>query len=92
MFTAAYLANRAPYSVLCMQSPRKMLNRTEPDLRHLRPIEATAIVNIERRIQKLTRQLEDDQLVRCKNDSNPATRRIIVSRSVVFVEESSRAV
>lgn len=53
MFTAAYLANRAPPSALGIQSPHKIPQGTEADLRPLRVITARASVHIERCMQKL---------------------------------------
>ena len=47
MFTAAFLRNRAPNSVIGMQSPYKMLHGAEPDLRLLRVIGARAFVRME---------------------------------------------
>ena len=47
MFTAAYVGNRAPHSVLNMQSSYKMLKATEPDLRIICVIGARAFVHIE---------------------------------------------
>ena len=47
MFTAAFLGNRAPHSAIGMQSPYKMLHRTEPDLTLLRVIGARTFVHVE---------------------------------------------
>ncbi|CAM9595151.1 unnamed protein product, partial [Sphacelaria rigidula] len=92
MFTAAYLANRSPHSALDMQSPHKMLKGTEPDLKHLRVIGARTFVHIERHTSKHALKEVEERLVRYSNDSknyrvyNPATRHIIESRNVVFIE------
>ena len=47
VFMAAFLGNRAPHSVIAMQSPYKMLHGTGLDLRFLRVIGARAFVHIE---------------------------------------------
>ena len=56
MFTAAFLGNRAPHAAIDMQSPYKMLNGTEPDLRRLRVIGARAFVHIETHTKKTRTQ------------------------------------
>ncbi|CAN0061555.1 unnamed protein product, partial [Sphacelaria rigidula] len=92
MFTAVYLANRSPHSALDMQSPHKMLKGTEPGLKHLRVVGARASVHIERHTSKLALKAVESRQVGYSNDSksyrvyNPATRRIIESRNVVFIE------
>ncbi|CAM9564750.1 unnamed protein product, partial [Sphacelaria rigidula] len=92
MFTAAYLAKRSPHSALDLQSPHKMLKETEPDLKHLRVVGARAFVHIERHTSKLALKAVKGRLVGYNNDSksyriyNPATRRIIESRNIVFIE------
>ena len=96
MFTAAFLGNRTPHSAIGMQSPYKMLNGAEPDLRLLRVIGARAFVHIETHTKKLELKAVEGRLVGYSNDSksyrvyNPATRRITESRNVIFIETPSR--
>ena len=92
MFTAAFWGNRAPHSAIGMQSPYKMLNGTEPDLRLLRVIGARAFVHIETYTKKLELKAVEGRLVGYSNNSksyrvfDPATRRIMESRNVVLIE------
>ncbi|CAM9927547.1 unnamed protein product, partial [Sphacelaria rigidula] len=92
MFTAAYLANRPPHSALDMQSPYEIPKGTEPDLKHLGVVGARAFVHNERHTSKLALKAVEGRLVGYSNDSksyrvyNPATRRIIESRNVAFIE------
>ena len=96
MFTAAYVGNRAPHSALNMQSPYKMLEGTEPDLRILRVIGARVFVYIERRTKKLALKAVEGRLVGYRSNSksyrvyNPVTRCIIERRNVIFIETPSR--
>ena len=53
LLTAEFLVNKASHSAISMQSPFKMLNGTEPDLRLLRVIGARAFVHIETYAKKL---------------------------------------
>ncbi|CAM9813692.1 unnamed protein product, partial [Sphacelaria rigidula] len=63
IFTAAYLANRSSHSALDMQSPHKMLKGTEPDLKHLRVVEARASFISSGIIRNLlSKQLKDEKL------------------------------
>ena len=86
MFTAAFLGNRTPHSAIDMQSPYKMLHGTEPDLRLLRVIGARAF----------ELKAVEGRLVGYSNNSksyrvyNPATRRIMESLNVIFIETPSR--
>ncbi|CAM9928607.1 unnamed protein product, partial [Sphacelaria rigidula] len=92
MSTAAYLANRSPHSALDMQSPHEMLKRTEPDPQHLRVVGARTFVHIVRHTPKLALTAVEGRLAGYSNDSksyrvyNPATRRIMEIRNVVFIE------
>ena len=96
MFTAAFLGNRAPHSAVGMQSPYKMLHGTEPDLRLLQVNGARAFVHIETYSKNLELKAVEGRLVGYSNNSksyrvyNPATRRVMQSRSVVFIETPSR--
>ena len=96
MFTAAFLGNRASYSAIGMQSPYKMLHATEPDLRLLRVIGARAFVHIETYSKNLELKAVEGRLVGYSNNSisyrmyNPATRRNMKSRNVIFIETPSR--
>ena len=96
MFTAAFLGNRAPHSAIDMRSPYKMLYGTESDLRLLRVIGAQAFVRIETYSKKLQLKVVEGRLVGHSNNSksyrtyNPATRRIMESRNVIFIETTSR--
>ena len=95
MFTAAFLGSRAPHSAIGMQSPYKMLHGTEPDLKLLRVIDARAFVHIETYSKKLELNAVEGRLVGYNNNSksfrvyNPATRRIMESRNVIFIETPS---
>ena len=96
MFTAAFLINTAPHSAIGMQSPYKMLHGTEPDLRLLQVNGARAFVHIETYSKNLELKAVEGRLVGYSNNSksyrvyNPATRRIMESRNVVFIETPSR--
>ena len=96
MSTAAFLGNRAPHSAIGIQSPYKMLHGTEPDLRLIRVIGARAFVHIETYSKKLELKAVEGRLVGYSNNSksyrvyNPATRRIMESRNVNFIETPSR--
>ncbi|CAM9557503.1 unnamed protein product, partial [Sphacelaria rigidula] len=82
--------NASPHSALDMQSRHKMLKETESDLKHLQVVGARVFVHIERHTSKLALEAAEGRLVGYSNDSktyrdyNPATRRIIESRNVVF--------
>ena len=95
MSTAAFLGNRAPHSAIGIQSPYKMLHGTEPDLRLIRVIGARAFVHIETYSKKLELKAVEGRLVGYSNNSksyrvyNPATRRIMESRNVIFIETPS---
>ena len=73
-----------------------MLHGTEPDLRLLRVIGARAFVHIETYSTSLELKAVEGRLVGYSNNSkshrayNPATRRIMESRSVIFIETPSR--
>ena len=69
MFTAAFLGNRAPHSAIGMQSPFKMLNGADPDLRLLRVIGARAFVHIETHTKTLELKAVEGRLVGYSNDS-----------------------
>ena len=96
MFTAAFLGNRAPHAAIGMQSPYKMLHGTEPGLRLLRVIGARAFVHNETYSKTFELKGVEGRLVGCSNNSkvhrmyNPATRRTVESRNVIFIEPSSR--
>ena len=90
MFTAAFLVNRAPHSAIDIQSPYKIIHRTEPDLRLLRVIGARAFVHIEAYSKTFELKAVEGRLVGYSNNSkgyrvyNPATWRIMESRNVIF--------
>ena len=92
MFTAAYVGNRAPHSALNMQSSFKIPKGTGPDSRFLRVIGDRACVHIERRTKKLVPKTVEGRLVGDSSNSksyrvyNPATRCIMESRDVIFIE------
>ena len=96
MLTAAFLGSRAPHSAIGMQSSYKMIYGTELDLRLLRAIGTRAFVHVETYSKKLEHKAVEGRLVGYSNDSNsyrvynPATRRIMDSRNVVFIETPSR--
>ena len=92
----AFLCNRAPNSTTSMQSPFKMLSGTEPDLRLLQVIGARAFVHIETYTKKLELKAVEGHLVGYSSNSkschvyNPAIRRIMESRNVIFIRTPSR--
>ena len=96
IFTAAFLGNRASHSAISMQSPFKMLNGTEPDLRLLRVTGVRAFVHIETYTKKLKLKAVEAWLVGYSKSSksyriyNPATRRIMESRNIIYIETASR--
>ena len=53
MFTAEYLANRAPRSALNMVTPYKPLHGKEATLQHLKTIGSRAFVHVETHTKKL---------------------------------------
>ena len=69
MFTAAWLGNRAPNSAIYIQSPFKMINGTETDLRLLRVIGTRAFVHIATYIKKLDLKVLEGRLVRFSDNS-----------------------
>ena len=69
MFTAAFLVNRAPHSAIDIQSPYKIIHRTEPDLRLLRVIGARAFVHIETYSKKLELKAVEGRLVGYSNNN-----------------------
>ena len=95
-FTAAFLGNKASHSAIGMQSPYKMLHGTEPDLRLFRVIGARTFVHIETYSKNFELKAVEGRLVGCSNNGksyrvyNPATRRIMKSRNVIFFEIPSR--
>lgn len=104
IFTAAFLGNRAPHSVIDILSPYKMLHGTEPDVHLLCVIGVSAFVHIETHIEmhietySKSPELKavEGRLAGHSNISksyrtyNPATRCIMESRNVVVIETSSR--
>ena len=96
LFTAAFLGNRAPHSAIGMQSSYKMLHGMKPDLRLLRVIGARAFVRIETYSKTFELKVVEGRLVEYRNNRksyrvyNPATRRIMESRNVIFIETPSR--
>ena len=73
-----------------------MLHGTEPDLRFLRVIGARVFVHIETDSKTFELKTVEKRLVGYSNNSksyrvyNPATRRIMESRNIIFIETPSR--
>ena len=73
-----------------------MLHGTEPDLRFLRVIGARVFVHIETDSKTFKLKTVEKRLVGYSNNSksyrvyNPATRRIMESRNIIFIETPSR--
>lgn len=92
MFTAAFLGNRAPHTAIRMQSPYKILHRTEPGLRLLRVIGARAFSHVKTYIKKLELKAVEGRLVGYSNNSKNycvymlATGCIMDCRNVIFIE------
>ncbi|CAN0101383.1 unnamed protein product, partial [Sphacelaria rigidula] len=89
------LLDHGPVHVLDMQSPHKMLKRTEPDLNHIRVILPPKTMHVWGggcRRKCLALKAVEGRLVGYSDDSksykayNPAKQGIIESRSVVFIE------
>ena len=91
-FTATYLANRMPHSVLQTQAPFTVLFGVQTKLDHLRSIAARAVVHIETHTTKLEDKAWEGRL--CGNSMNRKayriynsnTRRVTESRNVIFIE------
>ena len=96
MFTAAFLGNRAPSFTISIHPPFKMLNGTEPDMRLLRVIGARAFAHMETFTKKLDLNAVEGRLVGYISNSKScrvydlATRCIMESKKVVFIETPSR--
>ena len=77
-------------------SPYKMLNGTEPDLKLLRVIRARAFMHIETYPKNLDLKAVEGRCVGYSNNGKsyrvykPATRQIMGSRNVMFIETLSR--
>ena len=88
--------NRVPHSAISIQSLFKMLNDTELDLRLRGVIGARFFVHIKTYTKELELKATKGQLVGYSNNSksyhvyNLATRRIVESRNVIFIETPSR--
>ena len=91
-FTATYLANRMPHSVLQTQAPFTVLFGVQTKLDHLRSIAARAVVHIETHTTKREDKAWEGRL--CGNSMNRKayriynsnTRRVTESRNVIFIE------
>ncbi|CAM9874569.1 unnamed protein product, partial [Sphacelaria rigidula] len=92
MFTAAYLLNRVPHSALDMVTPYKKLYGNDANLSHLRVIGARAFVHVEIHTKKMAEKAWEGSLCGYSPKSksyriyNPATKRVVESRNVVFIE------
>lgn len=96
MLTVAFLGNRALYFAISMWSLYKIPHGIEPVLRLLQDTGARAFANIEARIEKLKLKAVEGRRVGYINISksyhfyNPATRRTMERRNVIFIETPSR--
>eukprot|EP00752_Nemacystus_decipiens_P015081 g13435.t1 len=92
MQTAMYLSNRTPHAALHNGTPYKALYGKEAYLGHVRVIGSRAFVHEETHTRKLEHRAWEGRLVGYSTDSksyrvyNAATRRVRVSRNVVFIE------
>eukprot|EP00752_Nemacystus_decipiens_P010530 g9376.t2 len=92
MQTAVYLSNRTPHAALHNGTPYKALYGKEAYLGHVRDIGSRAFVHEETHTRKLEHRAWEGRLVGYSTDSksyrvyNAATRRVRVSRNVVFIE------
>ena len=94
--SAAYLINRLPSSVLDYKSPFELLKGRKIDISHLRTFGCTCFVHV----QADKRDKLDPRSIKCMflgysstqkgyKCYNPLTRKIFVSRDVVFHEDKS---
>ncbi|CAB1109543.1 unnamed protein product [Ectocarpus sp. CCAP 1310/34] len=90
--TAVYLSNRVPHAALQNGTPYKALYGKDAYLGHLRVIGSRAFVHEETHTRKLEHRAWEGRLVGYSMDSksyriyNSETRRVRVSRNVVFIE------
>eukprot|EP00903_Cladosiphon_okamuranus_P009153 g8746.t1 len=92
--TAVYLVNRLPHSALGFHTPYFTMFGEQAALSHLRVVGARAIVHFEHHRDKLPDRAWEGRLVGYSKDSrayriyNPATRRVVESRNVTFIENA----
>eukprot|EP00752_Nemacystus_decipiens_P002765 g2583.t1 len=90
--TAVYLVNRLPHSALGFHTPYFKMFGEQAALSHLRVVGARAFVHYEHHREKLQDRAWEGRLVGYSKDSrayriyNPATRRVVESRNVTFIE------
>lgn len=91
-----FLGNRALHFVICMQFQYTILHGADFDLRLLRVIGAKSFEDIEKHTKEFELKGLEGRLVGHSNNSNcycvcnPATGRIMESRTVIFIEMPSR--
>ena len=92
IFTAAYLSNRSPHSVLEGAMPYFRMHNKEADLSGLRTIGARAFVHRETYTRKLDDRTFEGKLCGFSQGSrayriyNPAKGTVVESRNVTFLE------
>ena len=96
--TSVYVTNMSPHASVDSKTPHEAWHNTKPDISHLRPFGCLAYCHIpDQRRSKL-----DAKAIKCiflgytqgakgYRFWNPATRKVVVSRDVVFVESETYA-